>query len=106
MNMLQIFMAAATAQASPVLQEAFTLAAGATSYMGTFGDAVLLPEMMPTGYQDHLVTSVKALRSAFATAPTSKQVLTRTGTGVGYFIQIIDTSDPVVYTFLTTERTL
>lgn len=106
MNALQTFMAAATAQAQNVIQEAFTLAAGATIYYGTFGDAVMLPEMLPQGYQDHLVTPLKVLRSAFSGTPASKQLCTRTATGVAYFVQIIDTSDPVVYTLLLTERTL
>lgn len=116
MNFLQDFLAAANAQTRPILQEAFTFV-GATApapiFYGTFGDPQIMPIMTRTGYEDHLVRELKAeavqWTGALPTAlplPLGKSSILRTQTGATLFVQAVDTKDPVIFTFILTDREL
>ena len=102
MNLLQQFIAAANAQTQDVLQELVQL--DGKEYYGTFGDAVLMPIMTRAGYEDQLVTGFRASRTQFSEDPAAHSTLTRVSTGHNYFVQIIDTSNPVLYVFQLTDR--
>src|SRR4051812_9560589 len=104
MNQLQDFMARCNTQARPLNQEAAELN-GSVIY-GTFGDPVLMPVMTRQGYMDHLVTPFKAARDQFADDPQARQTLVRPLTQREFFIQIVDYTNPVVYTFILTDREL
>ena len=71
---------------------------------GTFGDAQPMPIMTSNGYQDHIVMPFKAEASQFATAPEAHQYLERPLTSRRYFIQMVDYTNPVVYTFILVDR--
>lgn len=108
MNALQTMLAAAQLQARPINREAFYFvgAPGAVFYM-TFGDPELVPVMTRVGYQDHLVRVCKADADQWpVTKPAPKSSLVRSQTGTTYFVQAVDTTDPVVFTFLLTDRDL
>lgn len=115
MNLLQTFMAEANAQARTIIQEAFTVtvpAGIATTFFGTFGDPEIMPVMTRQGYQDHLVTVLKVEATEFA-ALTSPQIqalargsVVRTATGRTFFIQTVDYTGVVVWTFILTDREL
>lgn len=106
-------MADANAQARPIIQEEFAIVvpAGVSgTFFGTFGDPEVIPVMTRQGYQDHLVTPLKAETSQFATL-TPEQVqalargsLVRTQTGRTFFIQTVDYTAVVVWTFILTDR--
>lgn len=106
MNELQAFLAEANEQVADlgVLTEDVVL--GNAKYQGIFGDAVMMPVMTKTGYQDYLVTPVKVSRAQFSAAPAAHQSLVRTSTGRTMFVQIVDPSNPVVYTLVCTDRDL
>ncbi len=104
MNALQEFMDRAFAQTRGTLQEAAEINS-ATIY-GTFSDQQLVPVMTRMGYEDHLVTTFKASADQFPTAPTPRQKLIRPQTNQSFFIQAIDTKNPVVLTFILTDREL
>jgi hypothetical protein len=101
-NQLQTFMADANVQVRPIVQETAEIE-GATIY-GTFGDAQLVPLMTRSGYQDLLATPFRANRDQFAADPASRQNLIRNSTGRTYFIQMVDTSHPVIFTFMLVDR--
>lgn len=106
MNLLQQFMADCNTQARDIVQELVELN-GAQVY-GTFGDPQLMPVMTGTGYQDHLVTPFKVSADQFGggSPPAARQSLTRASNQRSYFIQIVDYTNPVVFTFLLTDREL
>lgn len=114
MNLLQTFLADANAQARPIIQEAFTFvgAMAGVTYYGTFGDPVIMPVMTRQGYQDHLVTPLKAESVQFATwtAPQldalARSSIIRTSTGRTFFINVVDYTSVVVFTFVLTDRQL
>jgi len=106
-------MADAMAQARAITAEEFTIVGQSPPvvYFGTFGNPQVIPVMVDNGYQDHLVTPVKAElaqpNGAFPTLSTlAHGSLVRTQTGRTFFIQVIDYTDPVAVTFLCTDRTL
>jgi hypothetical protein len=112
MNLLQTFMADANAQARDLIQEVFTITGLTGTFYGTFGDPEILPVMTRQGYQDHLVTPLKVETTQFA-ALTSPQVqalargsLIRTQTNRTFFIQVVDYTGVVVWTFILTDREL
>lgn len=103
----------AMAQARDIIGEAFTIVgqSPAVIYYGTFGNPQIVPVMGDTGYQDYLVTPVKAEltqpNGAFPTLSTlAHGSLVRTQGGRTFFIQALDYTDPVAVTFLCTDRTL
>lgn len=104
MNLLQDFMARGNAQTVAVVTEEIQM--GGNLYNGTFGDAVMMPVMTAVGYQDQLVTPVKISRVQFAADPQAHQSLERVSTKRTMFIQIVDISNPVVYTLICTDRRL
>lgn len=106
MNDLQQFMADCNAQTLDILAEEVELN-GAT-VRGTFGDPQLMPIMTRTGYADHLITPFKVSAAQFANGspPQARQSLTRASNGRSYFVQIVDYTNPVVFTFLLTDREL
>ena len=113
MNLLQTFMADAREQARPVIDEEFTIVGQSpvVIYLGSFGTPQLVPVQVDYGYQDHLVTPVKAALSqpngAFPTLSTlARGSLVRTATGHTFFVQMIDYTDPVFVTFLCADRTV
>lgn len=113
MNQLQTFIVEAMRQVRTVLAEEFTIVGQSPSivYLGIFGDPQIVPVMVDQGYQDHLVTPVKAElaqpNGAFPTLSTlAHGSLARTATGRTFFIQALDYTDPVAVTFLCTDRTL
>lgn len=63
-----------------------------------------MPIMTATGYQDHIVMPFKAQASQFATPPEARQALSRPQTNREYFIQMVDYTNPVVYTFILVDR--
>lgn len=101
-------LAAAQLQARAVNREAFYFVGvpSAVFYM-TFGDPELVPVMTRTGYQDHIVRVCKADAAQWPTTkPAPKTSLVRSQTGATYFVQAVDVTDPVVFTFLLTDRDL
>lgn len=106
MNALQEFMAACNVQARPLNQEEFQYPQGGAVFFGTFGNPQLMPVQTRVGYQDHLVTTLIAARAQFAADPAARQMLFRIQTRRPMFIQIVDFTDPVVYTFILTDREL
>ena len=104
MNALQNFMATGNVQSRDTVQEVVEI--GGAEIYGTFGDAQILPVMTVNGYQDHLVTPFKASRDQFAANPAARQTLLRPATGREFFIQVVDFTNPVVYTFILTDREL
>ena len=113
MNLLQTFMADAREQARPVIDEEFTIVgqSPAVIYFGAFGTPQLVPVMVDYGYQDHLVTPVRAAlaqpNGAFPTLATlAHGSLVRTATGRTLFIQMVDYTDPIWVTFLCADRTV
>ncbi len=113
MNFLQTFLAAANAQARPIVQEAFRFVTdiSGTIYYGTFGDPLIMPVMTRQGYQDHLVTPLKAEANQWTAqmppiSPSARVELVRIETGRTFFVQIVDYTEVVVYTFILTDREL
>jgi hypothetical protein len=113
MNALQTFLAAANVQTRSVLQEALTLAADpGVTYTGTFGDPQIMPVMTRQGYQDHLVTPLKIERAQFSTWTAeeldalARTNLVRTQTGRTFWINVVDYTEAVVFTFILTDRQL
>lgn len=104
LNLLQDFMARGNVQTVSIVMEDIEM--GGEIKSGTFGDAVMMPVMTQTGYEDHLVTPVKISRVQFASDPKAHQSLTRISTKRDMFIQIVDISNPVVYTLICTDRKL
>lgn len=112
-NDLQSFMAAANVQTRAVIQEALTFAEDpGGQYTGTFGDPQIMNVMTRNGYQDHLVTPLKVEKVLFAgwTAPEldalARTTLVRTQTGRTFFINAVDYTEAVVFTFILTDRQL
>lgn len=113
MNLLQTFVAASNVQTRTVIQEALTLAADPTGeYTGTFGDPQIMPVMTRTGYEDHLVTPLKVERVMFdGWTPEefdalARTTLVRTQTGRTLFINTVNYTEAVVFTFILTDRQL
>lgn len=118
MNLVQQFLDEANRQISdptadptngPLATEAFTFDAdpGKTVYYGTFGDPVLQPTMTRQGWQDALTIPLKARAAQWAAAPTNDhKTITRTSNGRKYYVQQIDYTAVVVYTFVLTDRAL
>lgn len=73
-------------------------------YMGTFGDPLMMPIMTQNGYQDYLVTPLKIAAALFSAKPEAKQTLIRPLTSRELFVQMVDYTNPVVYTFILTDR--
>ncbi len=103
-------MADANAQARPIIQEAFTIAGLTGTFYGTFGDPELMPVMTRQGYQDHIVTPLKVESTEFAalSAPQIQALargsLVRTQMNRTFFIQMVDYTGVVVWTFILTDR--
>ncbi len=104
LNQLQTFMADGNIQTDGIVMEDIEM--GGEVKRGTFGDAIMMPVMTQTGYQDHLVTPVKISRVQFAADPEAHQSLRRISTDRTMFIQIVDISNPVVYTLMVVDRRL
>lgn len=104
LNQLQAFMADGNSQTEPVVMEDVKI--GGEVVKGTFGDAVMMPVMTQEGYQDQLVTPVKIAVALLHVAPKAKQSLTRISVNRDMFIQIVDISNPIVWTLLVTDRVL
>lgn len=104
MNGLQAFMVTGNQQSKDAVMEEVSI--GGEIIYGTFGDPQLMSVMTMNGYQDHLVTPFKALGAQFADHPAARQTLIRTQTNREFFIQIVDFTNPVVYTFILTDREL
>lgn len=83
-----------------------------TAYYGTFGDPQIMPVMTRSGYQDHLVTPLKVETTLFATwtgdqlNALARRSLIRTQTGRTFYIQTVDYTGVVVFTFICTDREL
>lgn len=114
MNLLQTFMAEANTQTRTVVQEAFTIVgeSPAVTRYGTFGDPEIMPVMTRNGYEDHLIVPLKVEVTEFS-AYTAEQLnalarrsLVRTSTGRTMFIQVVDYTAVVVFTFILTDREL
>lgn len=111
MNLLQTFLAAANVQTRTTLQEDLTFATDpGVTYTGTFGDPQIMPVMTRQGFQDHLVTPLKIERALFAgwtddeLNALARTALVRTQTGRTFFIQMVDYTEAVVFTFILTDR--
>lgn len=101
-NLLQSFLARANLQSRTANQELAVI--GGDEIWGTFGDAQPMPVMTPTGYQDHIIMQFKAEADQFAAPPEAHQLLVRPQTNRTYFIQMVDYTNPVVYTFILVDR--
>lgn len=122
MNALQQFLDEANAQvsdtangATPILTEAFTFVGdtsgpggAAVVYYGTFGDPVIMPVQTRQGWQDYLVTPLKARVAQWSVPPEDRNHtnLVRTATGRTFYVQMIDYTAVVVYTFILVDRAL
>lgn len=113
MNALQLFLAGANVQTRTVIQEALVLSEDPSgTYAGTFGDPQIMNVMTRQGYQDHLVTPLKVERVMFADwtpqeiDALARKTLVRTQTGRTFFINIVDYTEAVVFTFILTDREL
>ena len=73
---------------------------------GTFSNANIIPGNSQYGYDDNAAGFLTVERVLYATAPTPKSEIVRTGTGKVYFIEAIDDSSPVVYLFTLSIREL
>ena len=107
MNLLQVFIADCNAQdrASEISTEAAEFN-GRLIY-GTFGDATTIPIMTATGYTDQIATMFKVERSQFGQdIPADGGSLKRVLTARNYFVNMIDYTNPVVWTFILTDRTV
>ncbi len=102
MNQLQTFLARANTQSRDADQELAIL--DGAEIFGTFGDAQSMPIMTATGYQDHIVLPFKASADQFASAPEARQKLSRPATAREYIVQMVDYTNPVVYTFILVDR--
>lgn len=105
LNLLQFFLADCNAQ-----DEALGVTTEAAEFngrviQGTFGDATTIPIMGPTGYTDQIATMFKVSRTQFGDeAPADNGRLTRPLTKRVYFVNLIDYTNPVVFTFILTDR--
>jgi hypothetical protein len=112
MNDLQAFLNEANDQTQAVIQEAFTRVgeAPAVTRYGTFGDPQIMPVSTRQGYQDYLVTPLKVRASQFANPAAAeafaRKEIIRTATGRTFFVQVVDFTEVVVYTFMLTDREL
>ena len=122
MNLLQSFLdecnrqiSDTTGSATPLLTEAFTFVDDTSGpggqpvvYQGTFGDPILMPVQTRQGYQDYLVTPLKARAAQWTTAPSAEnhKKLVRTATGRTFYVQSVDYTAVVVYTFICTDRAI
>lgn len=95
-------MVSGNAQTEDVVMEDVEI--GGHFYKGTFGDPLLMPIMTQSGYQDYLVTPLKIASVLFTVKPQAKQSLIRPLTDREFFIQMVDYTNPVVYTFVLTDR--
>lgn len=102
LNQLQTFLSRANAQSRDAVQEV-AIVEGKEIY-GTFGDAQPMPVMTPNGYQDKIIMQFKAAASQFPTKPEARQYLMRPLTGREYLVQMVDYTNPVVYTFILVDR--
>ncbi len=74
------------------------------TFFGTFGNPELMPVQTRHGYQDHLVNVLILSRDQFATAPESRQMVLRVQTKRNFFVQMVDHTNPVVFTLILTDR--
>lgn len=102
MNQLQNFLVDCNAQSLLAVQEIAVI--NGREVNGTFGDAQPMPIMTATGYQDHIVMPFKATAAQFAAPPEARQYIERPLTGRKYFVQMVDYTNPVVYTFILVDR--
>lgn len=96
----------AEATANSLLTESFTHVgeSPSVSRLGTFGNPTVVPLETRYGYQDHVVTYLTVEAALYATPPDPHGEIHRTQTGQTYYVQAIDTKNPVVYTFTLTDR--
>ena len=104
MNLLQSFMAECNRQTRGIIQEEVVL--NGSKVFGTFGDPQLLPDMVREGYQDQVVIPFLSSKDQYASPPESRGKLTRLVNNQEYFIRMVDSKDPVVYTFILVDREL
>ncbi len=99
-------MTVATAQARPIIQEDFTITGTTGNFFGTFGDPIMMPVMTRNGYEDRLVTELKAdaTQAGLAAALVGRAKITRTQTSAIYLVNIADTKNPVVFTASLVDR--
>jgi hypothetical protein len=102
MNKLQTFMARGNALTRAVNQEPVEI--NGAVYYGTFGDPQLQPLQTRHGSADYLVTELKISKVQFGADPVAKQTIRRPNTRREFFVQVVDTTHPVVYTFILTDR--
>ena len=101
-------MTEANIQARPVIKEEFTIVGESPVVvrLGTFGSLTVMPVMTRQGYEDHSVCPMTCERSYFATPPEPRIEITRTQTGQVLFVQTVEKNDPVLFTFILTDREL
>lgn len=104
MNALQQMLVTANTQSRQVNQEAVEI--DGKILFGTFGDPVPMPIMTRQGYKDHLVLPLKVSRDQFAADPVARCTVKRPATDKTYISQIIDMTNPVVYSFVLVDREL
>lgn len=104
MNALQQMLATANTQSRQVNQEAVEI--DGKILFGTFGDPIPMPIMTRQGYKDHLVLPLKVSRDQFAADPVARSSVKRPAMEKTYFVQLVDTTNPVVYTFILVDREL
>lgn len=99
-------MAEANVQTRSVIKEDFTVVGESpvVTRVGTFGGSTIMPVMTRNGYEDHEVSLMTCEKVLFATPPEPRIEITRTQTGQVFFVQGVDNKDPVLFTFILTER--
>lgn len=102
MNLLQSFIAECNRQTRAINQEQVQI--NGSLFWGTFGDPQMIPELERQGHTFMIAKILVSDRSQYATPPASLQKLIRVQGNTEYFIQMVDTKDPVVFTFMLVDR--
>ena len=99
---LQQMLAAANAQSLGTLAESVVV--NGKVLQGVFGDPEMMPVMVAEGYKDYLLIPLKISADQFPSTPPTHVSIERVSNGRPYFVQFVDYTNPVVYTFLLSDR--
>lgn len=95
-------MAECNRQTRPINQERARI--NNSEFWGTFSDPQMLPEMERWGTSNIITKIFVSDRSQYASPPQDQQKLVRVDSNTEYLIQMVDTKDPVVFTFMLIDR--
>lgn len=86
----------------PINQEEFLI--NNEKKWGTLSDPELLPDMERHGYSDSIAYVLKIEATLFASQPAQQQDVIRCVNDEKFFGRMVETKDPVVFTFLLIDR--